>query len=322
MAAEFLSLREALDRFVPDGCHLTLGGFTASRNPMAAVQEIIRLGRKHLHLSLPSLGPAFDLLVGAGCVDSAEFAYAGTGRFAPTCPCVRRAIESGALAFEDYSNYQMVLRFLAAAMGAPFMPVRSVPDTDIVKKWGLSRKQRKEDPRLPRRKLSLMKNPFSPGKPSETITLVPALRPDTAIIHVQKADSQGTARIDGLTFADVEQAKASRHLIVTCEEIVTPEELRQEPERNHLPFFLVNAVVHAPFGAHPTACYKRYDYDCSHLHLLREAGATDVAFEAYIRKYILEIGSFEAYLERVGKEALEKLRAHRDLGFAPGLRRG
>jgi len=143
-----MSLQEAVDRYVTDGCHLSIGGFTVNRNPMAAVYEIIRRRKRQLHLYAHSNGQGVDELIGGGCVRRLEIAYAGMGRFAPTCIRFRRAVESGLLEVEDYSNYQMTLRFAAGAMGLPFLPVRSGLSTDIFTHWGFSEEQRRADSRL------------------------------------------------------------------------------------------------------------------------------------------------------------------------------
>ena len=267
-----MTLAEAVARFVVDGSHLSMGGFTINRNPMAAVREIIRQKRRDLHLYAHSNGQGLDELVGAGCVARAEIAYAGNGRFAPTCIRFRKAVEAGTLEVEDYSNYQMVMRFTAAAMGVPFLPTRSGPGTDIVNHWGFSKALRKDDSGLPDAKLKVVENPFGDWQGAEKLVLVPAASPDVTLIHVQQADAGGTVRISGLPFADLEQAKAARAVIVTCEDLLPLGALNHEPDRNHLPGFCVNAVVHAPFGAWPTACFGRYDYDPGLFPAIRPKG--------------------------------------------------
>jgi glutaconate CoA-transferase subunit A len=142
------------------------------------------------------------------------------------------------------------------------------------------------------------------------------------VIHAQQADTQGTVRIAGLTFADVEQARAARHVIVTCEELVEPEVLRTEPDRNQIPFFAVDAVVHVPYGAHPTACYGFYDYDAQHLNAYRTAAADEAQFAAYLDEYVVGVDGHAEYLEKIGAEALERIRAVPPFGYAPGLARG
>jgi glutaconate CoA-transferase subunit A len=316
-----VSLADAVHGFIHDGAHISFGGFTVNRQPMACAYEVIRQGITGLHVYMHSGGQALDPLIGAGCVRAVEIAYGANGRFAPTCVCFRRSVERGELLVEDYSNYQMTLRFLAGAMGVPFLPVRSGMGTDIVERWGFGAEMRCGDARLPNQKLVVLDNPFADGTP-EPLVLVPAINPDVTVIHAQQADTQGTVRFAGLTFADVEQVRAARHVIVTCEELVEPEVLRAEPDRNQIPFFLVDAVVHVPFGAHPTACYGFYDYDARHLHAYRAAAADEARFAAYLEKYVLGVDGHAEYLETVGAEALERIRAVPPFGYAPELARG
>jgi glutaconate CoA-transferase subunit A len=315
-----VSLADAVRRFVHHGAHISFGGFTVNRQPMACAYEIIRQGIGGLHVYMHSGGQALDPLIGAGCVRAVEIAYGANGRFAPTCVCFRRWVERGELLVEDYSNYQMTLRFLAGAMGVPFLPVRSGMGTDIVERWGFDADMRCGDARLPNHKLVVLDNPFADGTP-EPLVLVPAINPDVTVIHAQQADTQGTVRVAGLTFADVEQVRAARHVIVTCEELVEPEVLRAEPDRNQIPFFVVDAVVHVPFGAHPTACYGFYDYDARHLHEYRAAAADEAAFSTYLEKYVSGVDGHAEYLETIGAEALECIRAVPPFGYAPELAR-
>jgi glutaconate CoA-transferase subunit A len=316
-----VSLDAAVRDFVRDGAHVSLGGFTVNRAPMACAYEIIRQSITGLHVYMHSGGQALDVLIGAGCVRAVEIAYGANGRFAPTCVRFRKAVERGKLLIEDYTNYQMTLRFQAGAMGVPFLPVRSGMGTDIVRRWGFDAEMRRRDARLPNHKLLMLDDPFAEDDP-EQVVLVPAINPDVTVIHAQQADTQGTVRIAGLTFADVEQARAARHVIVTCEELVEPEVLRAEPGRNHVPFFAVDAVVHVPYGAHPTACYGFYDYDARHLNAYRVLAADDAQFAAYLDEYVYGVDGQAEYLERIGARALERIRSVPPFGYAPGLTRG
>lgn len=316
-----MGLAEAVARLVPDGAHISIGGFTCNRNPMAAVYEIIRRRRRGLHLYAHSNGQGVDELVGAGCVARIEIAYAGTGRFAPTCIRFRRAVESGAVRFEDYSNYQMTLRFLAGAMGVPFLPTRSGLGTDIAARWGFPAEMRRADPRLPNEKLVVLENPFGGWAECERVVLVPAIRPDVTILHVQRAAPDGTARIEGLAFADVEQAKAASRVILTCEELLDPEELRAQPERNQIPGVIVDAVVPVPYGAYPTACYRRYDYDPVFLREYGEAARDDAAYEAYLAAWVHAPENHAARMARVDPARLAAIQADPRTGYACGLAR-
>lgn len=314
-----MGLVEAVERFVPDGAHLSIGGFTCNRNPMAAVYEVIRRRRRGLHLYAHSNGQGVDELVGAGCVARIEIAYAGTGRFAPTCIRFRKAVEAGRIQFEDYSNYQMTLRFMAGAMGVPFLPTRSGLGTDIVERWGFPAEVRASDPRLPDRKVSVLENPFGRWGETERVVLVPAIRPDVTLLHVQQAAPDGTGRIDGLTFADVEQAKAAQHVVLTCERLVKPEELRAEPERNQIPGLIVDAVVPVRYGAYPTACYRWYDYDPEFLSDYRTAASDDGRFEAYLERWA-SVEHAER-MRQVGEARLDVIKADPRTGYATGLKR-
>lgn len=314
------TLTEAVSQFIHDNSHISFGGFTVNRQPMACAYEMIRQDKKNLHVYIHSGGQALDILIGAGCVKAVEIAYGANGRFAPTCIRFRKAVENGELLKEDYSNYQMTLRFQAGAMGVPFLPVKSGMGTDIVKLWGFNTEMRRKDPRLPNQKLIVQNNPFA-EEGDEPVVLVPAINPDVTIIHAQKADFQGTVRISGLTFADIEQARAARHVIVTCEELVEPGLLRAEPDRNQIPFFVVDAVVHIPHGAHPTACYGYYDYDAPHLNLYRTMALDDKTFFSYLEKYVLAVNNHKGYLDKIGIEALKRIKAVSPYGYAPGLKR-
>ncbi|MBN2705006.1 MAG: CoA transferase subunit A [Deltaproteobacteria bacterium] len=317
-----VTLQHAIARLVPNDCHISIGGFTINRNPMAAVYEIIRQKKRGLHLYAHSNGQGLDELIGAGCVRRLEIAYAGNGRFAPTCIRFRKAVEAGLLEVEDYSNYQMTLRFLAGAMGLPFLPTRSGLGSDLLTQWGFSRKLRQNESRLPNDKLITIANPFGDWGESPKLVLVPAINPEVTIIHVQQADRRGNARIHGLTFADIEQAKAARHLIVTCEELVEEDYLKQEPERNQLPFLHVDAVVPVPWGAYPTACYGVYDYDPDYLRAYRRAAEDEKLYQAYLEGKIMTPTGHDDFLRLTPTHQREALQADPTLGYAEGLRRG
>ncbi len=316
---KFMSAEEAVRRFVKDGDLVTIGGFTVSRNPMALAREIIRQGRRDLHLAVHSHGQAMDLLVGAGCVRRIEVAYGGTGRFAPTCIRFRRAAQSGELEVEDYSNFQMGLRFLAGALNLPFMPCRSGLESDLLAKWGFSPELRQREGKLARHKAVVTENPF--GDTGERVVLLPALTPDVALIHAQYVGDDGTVRIKGLTFLDLEQARAASRVIVSCEEIVPAAYLRQDPDQNSLPHFLIDAVVRAPYGAHPTACHYFYDYDPRHLNMYRREAGEDESFRGYLKRWVFDAPDQESYLAQVGTSDLIRIRANSQAGYAPGLDR-
>ena len=316
-----MELAAAVRRYIVDGSHISIGGFTINRNPMAAIYEIIRQKIRRLHLYAHSNGQGVDELVGAGCLERIEIAYAGSGRFAPTCIRFRKAVESGVIAVEDYSNYQMTLRFQAGAMGVPFLPTRSSLGTSIIEKWGFGKALRRKADRLPDKKLTVIDNPFGSWMEVSKVVLVPAITPDVTLIHAQMADAKGTTRIEGLTFADVEQAKAAKHVIVTCEQVVEPGILRENPDQNQIPFFNVDAVVPVKYGAYPTACYRHYDYDPVYLNAYRQAALDDRLYAAYLEDHVFSLKTHAELMDRIGDERLAAIKADKQTGYAINLDR-
>jgi glutaconate CoA-transferase subunit A len=315
---KLMSAEEAVRRFVKDGDMIALGGFTVNRNAMVIAREIIRQERRELHLVMHSNGQAMDLLVGAGAVSRLELAYGGNGRFAPTCIRFRKAVQAGQVHVEDYSNFHMSLRFLAGALNLPFIPSCSGFESDVLNQQGFGPELRGRG-RIPSHKAVITDNPFSPNR--EPVVLLPALTPDVALVHAQLVGEDGTVRIKGLTFLDIEQAKAASRVIVTCEEVVPSAFLRQDPDQNSLPPFLVDAVVQAPFGAHPTACNYYYDYDPRHLNMYRQVAGDDNDFRTYLKEWVYEVADQEAYLAKVGVSDVMRIKANSSLGYAPGLDR-
>jgi len=315
---KLLTLEEAVRRFIKNGSQVAIGGFTVTRNPMAIAYEIIRQHIKDIHLVCHSHGQALDALIGAGCVKRLEIAYGGNGRYAPTCIRFKKAIQRGEIQFEDYSNYQMSLRFLAGALGIPFIPTKSGLGSDLINLEGFSPEIRKEK-KVASKKYVVTQNPFNGD--DDKVVLLPALNPDVAILHAQYVGEDGTVRIKGLTFADIEQAKSADTVIVTCEEIVPRSFIRLDPDQNSLPPFFVDAIIKIPYGAHPTAVYTCYDYDPRHLNLYKKVADDDNTFRKYLDEWVYGVKSHEEYLEKVGSSTLFQIKANPVLGYAVGLDR-
>ena len=165
------------------------------------------------------------------------------------------------------------------------------------------------------KKYAKMQNPFRDEK--DEVVLLPALTPDVTILHAQFVGDDGTVRMKGLTFADLEQAKAADVVIVTCEDIVPRSFIRTDPDQNSLPPFFVDAIVKVPYGAHPTACYGFYDYDPRHLNLYRKMAEDDDLFMEYLEEWVYGVGSWEDYLTKVGMEMILKIKANPVIGYAP-----
>jgi len=315
---KLMTLDEAVKRFIRDGSQIAIGGFTVVRNPMSIAYEIVRQGIKDIHLVCHSHGQALDILIGAGCVKRLEIAYGGNGRYAPTCIRFKKAIQRGEIQFEDYSNYQMSLRFLAGALGIPFIPTKSGLGSDLLNLEGFPKELRGQA-KIASKKFSLMQNPFN--EEDDRVVLLPALNPDVALVHAQYVGEDGTVRVKGLTFADIEQAKSADTVIVTCEEIVPRSFIRLDPDQNTLPPFFIDAIVKVPYGAHPTGCYAFYDYDPKHLNLYKKVAEDDRLFREYLEEWVYGVSSYDEYLGKVGVENLLKIKANPVLGYAAGLDR-
>jgi glutaconate CoA-transferase subunit A len=321
--SKIYTLSRAVDTFVKSGDHISLGGFTINRNPMAAVHEIIRQEKTGLHLYAHSNGQALDELVGAGCVRRVEAAYCGNGRFAPTCICFKRKCRNREILVEDYTNYQMALRFLAGSMGVPFLPTRSSLGSDVLCEQGFDERVRAGDPAIPSAKLAVMEDPFAdPKSKADRLVLVPAVNPDVTVIHAQRADKHGYAAMEGLTFSDAEQVKAARKVIVTCEEIVDSQIFKGRPETVNIQGFCVDAVVEVPFGAYPTACYRYYDYDPVFLDWYKGMAADPEDFSGYVEEYIKKNRNHEDFMEKAlaGKSPAALL-ADPEKGYSVNIRR-
>lgn len=252
---------------VNHGDTVGVGGFTLSRTQTALVHELIRQEKRDLTVVGVNISFQLDLLVAAGCVRRVEHGASSIERFGLTYN-LRRAVEQGEVESEDYTHLAMASRFLAGSLGIPFIPVRGIQGTDIA------------NYRAAPDKLAVIDNPFSATEAQ--IVVVPACRPEVAILHVQKADRMGNLRAEGAVFHERELARAAETVIVTCEELVEPDFFFGEPDRTTISFVHVDAVVPCPWGAYPTSCYGYYDYDSRHLEQYQAAARAPDKFKRYL----------------------------------------
>jgi 3-oxoacid CoA-transferase subunit A/glutaconate CoA-transferase subunit A len=278
-----MSVAAAVAAFVHDGDFIASGGFGHVRVSMIAIYEIIRQRRRGLTLAGKTAVHDGDILIAAGCVDRVEVAYTFGHELRGLSPASRRMVEEGRCqVVAETSNAGFQWRFLAAAMGLPFIPTRSLLGTDT----------------LAHSSAKVVTDPWS-GKP---ICLLPACYPDVAIIHVTRCDMYGNAQIDGTAMEDFELARAARRLILTAEEIIPIEQVREQPWRTIIPYHLVDAVVEAPYGAHPCQMPLRYYFDEAHIRGWMERSKTAAGAEAYFQEFVFDASDFPAYLERIGGE--------------------
>jgi glutaconate CoA-transferase subunit A len=300
LTAKRRSLREAIAEQVHDGDAIALGLALESGIPFAAVHEIIRQQRRDLTLIGPISDMAFDELIAAGIVAKVIAAWVGNVAGGSGYG-FRRAYEQGIprrIEMEDHSNFSVGLALKAAAMGVPFLPTFTGVGGDIVR----------NHPRIRQ-----IEDPF--GGPS--LLAVGALKPDVAIIHVQRADAQGNAHLWGNLGLTVEAAYAARRTIITCEEIVSDAEIRSDPNRTVIPGFLVTAVVEEPGGALPSSVqgYWRRDFE-PFLRYHRDSRTVE-GFDAWLREWVLGIPDRASYLRHMESDAVERLRVHDQRLAAP-----
>jgi len=231
--SKVMSLHDAIKTYVKSGDVLCFGGFTTNRKPYAAVNEILRQGLGDFIGYSGPAGGDWDMLIGEGRVKAFINCYIANSGYTNVARRFRHEIEKNKkMLFEDYSQDVLMLMLHASSLGLPYLPVRLMQGSDLVNKWGISKEERAKDPRLPHDKLVEVENPFNPG---EKVVAVPVPRLDTAIIHVQKASIEGTCSIEGDEFHDIDIAIAAKKCIVTCEELVTEEEIRKDPSKNSIP---------------------------------------------------------------------------------------
>ena len=284
---------EAVRRFVSDGDYLAFDCNYFQRGPSTLIREVIRQGKNDLWLCGKFSYVDVGLLAGAGCASKADCGFFWPGA------AIDNAVRDGRLTVYEYSNVVMTLRLQAGAMGLPFLPVRSFGGTDGFEYSGAK----------------LVEDPYT-GKP---ITIVPALNPDIAIIHVQQADVYGNARVFGTGIAHVESAMASKKVIISAEEIIDTEEIRRDPGRTSIPFYAVDAVVHAPFGAWPGNCAGWYGSDTPGVIETFGAVSRDTVGD-YVAKYITPFADDQAMFDAlIGRERLEKLRANETIKDGYGV---
>lgn len=307
------SLSEAVSKFVKSGDHLVIGGFTTNRKPYALIYEILRQGLKDFVGESGPAGGDWDMLIGADRVKAYINCYTANSGVTNVSRRFREFYEKGKLNMEDYSQDVIMLMLHAAALGLPYLPVRLMMGTDLVNKWGISKEVRKTIDKIPDDKFIYVDNPFNPG---EKVVAIPVPQIDVAIIHVQKASPDGTCVIIGDEFHDVDIAIASKRCIVTCEELVSNEEIRLDPTKNSIPCFCVDAVVHAPYGAHPSQCYGYYDYDNPFFKMYDVVSKTQEDFDKFLDEWVYGVKDHNEYLNKLGATRLLDLKVVPGLGYA------
>jgi glutaconate CoA-transferase subunit A len=285
-----VSMREAIAVHVGDGCSLAIEGFTGFIS-FAAGHEIIRQKRRDLTLIRMTPDLVYDQMVAAGTATKLIFSYTGNPGVG-SLYCIRRAVEQSIpcpLELEEYSHYGLVGRYAAGAARAPFFPLRSYFGSDMLAANPL---------------IKLIEDPYGTGK----IAVVPPLNPDVAILHAQRADRQGNTQLWGLLGMQKEVAFASKRVIVAVEEIVDQSMIRADPNRTLIPGLIVDAVVHEPYGAHPSYVQGYYDRDNESYLAWDKLSQDHAAVLAWLDEWVYGLENHGAYVRKLGQERFEKLK--------------
>ncbi len=286
-----MSEQEAISRFVYDGCYIGTELYGTVRCPMSVSRELVRQGKKDLRVCGQGV-LELDLWMAAGLVKKLDITYIGLEVYG-TSNALRRAVESGQIEkCVEWSNASISWRMKATAMGVPFLPARSMLGTDMIKYSSAK----------------VIEDPFTGLK----VCLLPALVLDVAIIHVHRADKFGNAQIEGITGFGAEMARACKRLIISTEQIVETDEIRKYPDRTFIPYYLVDAVVHAPFGSHPGEMAYVYGRDEAVIKEWVESSRTAEGAKAYLDKYVYGVKNHQEYLELIGQACLDKLVEERE----------
>jgi glutaconate CoA-transferase subunit A len=281
-----MPLSEAISRFVDDGDSVYCAGFT-HLIPFAAGHEIIRQRKRDLTLARATPDIIYDQMVAAGCARKIIFSYSGNPGVG-SLRILRAEMEAGWLDYEEYSHFAMITRVTAGASGLPFLPIKSVGAEDLVRSNPQYRK---------------VIDPYSGAE----LLAVPALNPDVAIVHAQRADAEGNTQIWGIIGEQKEAAFASKRVIITAEEIVPEAVIRSDPNRTIIPAFLVSAVCHAPHAAHPSYTQGYYDRDNAFYLEWDRISAEPASVSRWLDEWVYGVHDRAEYWEKLGSEAHARL---------------
>ena len=287
-----VALSEAIATCVSDGDIVYAAGFT-HLIPFAAGHEIIRQGKRDLTLARATPDLIYDQMVAAGCARKVIFSYMGNPGVG-SLRIVRTAIEQGRLEWEEYSHFGMITRLQAGASGLPFLPMNQTGATQL----------ERANPNIKR-----IPDPFG----GRDVIVVPALHPDVAIVHVQRADANGNAHLWGIIGEQKEAAFAAKKVILTAEEIVDESVIRSDPNRTIIPGIVVSAVCHVPFACHPSYAQGYYDRDNEFYLAWDKISESPEATQQYLKEWVYGVKDRNEYWEKLGVETHRRLAVQQHL---------
>jgi glutaconate CoA-transferase subunit A len=283
------TMKEAIAHQVGDGDTVAIEGFT-HLICFAAGHEIIRQRKRDLTLCRLTPDLIYDQMIAAGCAKKLVFSYLGNPGVG-SLHAVRRAVEKGIpapLEVEEYSHFGMVGRLIAGAAKLPFYPVRTFAGSDLPS----------VNPHIKQ-----VSDPYGDGQ----VHVVPPLNPDVTIVHVQRADERGNAHIWGLMGMQAEAAFAARRIIIVAEEIVDEAVIRADPNRTVIPGLIVDAVVHEPYGAHPSYSQGYYDRDTQFYLAWDPISRDHQSLLAWLDEWVYGVSGRADYVEKMGTEVWDRL---------------
>ncbi|MBI5296746.1 MAG: CoA transferase subunit A [Chloroflexi bacterium] len=284
--SKLITLKEAISKYVNDGDTVYAAGFT-HLIPFAAGHEIIRQKKRDLVLARATPDLIYDQMVAAGCARKVIFSYMGNPGVG-SLRIVRTALEKGQLEWEEYSHFGMITRLQAGASGLPFLPMNQTGAESLENANPLIK-------RIP--------DPYG-GK---DVIVVPALNPDVAIVHVQRADAQGNAHLWGIIGEQKEAAFAAKKVILTAEEIVDESVIRSDPNRTMIPGIIVDAVCHVPYACHPSYAQGYYDRDNEFYLQWDKVSESPEATQKYLEEWVYGVQDRNEYWEKLGAETHKRL---------------
>lgn len=278
-----MTAKEAISRFVRDGNSLVIGNYTEGL-PFALIFEILRQKKKGLTLYSQSGSADAEFLVAGDCVEKmcSAFIHKWGGRGAGSM--VERYQRAGRLEVEDYTNFTYNARLAAGAYGYSLMPVLpAIMDSDVFHIRGYMGKD----------KFGVIQCPFT----QKALPVVPSANPDICLVHVQRADADGNAQHWGGLGSTVHACLASKHIIVSCEELVDCDIIKSSPHLTIIPGFRVSAVVEEPYGCHPAELPGYRNVDAAMVNLINEAIASEDGLASLFDEWVYGLPDRAAYIQ-------------------------
>jgi glutaconate CoA-transferase subunit A len=297
---KIFSTKEAVSRFIEDGDSIAMGTALETAIPFAIGHEIIRQEKKELTLVGPISDMFFDQLIGSGCVKKVVAAWVGNVIMGVGYN-IRRAVEAGVpkqIEVEDHTNFTISLALHAGALGIPFIPTKTILGTGIMSGG---------------KRIKEMGCPYT----KERLALVPALKPDVAVIQAQRADEEGNTHYWGGSGITKEAAMAACKVMVVVEEVVSKKVIQRDPNRTLIPGFLVDAVIPEPWGAHPSPVPGYYNRDHGqYISYHHESRGRD-GYLRWLDQWVLGVRDRREYLQILGEEKVRSLSIKRHRRSVP-----